>query len=282
MDAPKHPLSYGAFVRRCWWGACKKAWAAFGVSRGWRHIVLAIIGTIAYFAAGGVVLAPTKGLAIALILLLFPVLVLLVALTWNMPKAAYEIYEEAQQQANDAITEGQAEVDQARAVAEALSKEKDDHPKLSMKLITNEVFLSPHSQHWQAVVEVRNTSKKKDIENVELFIESVTPDGAIGPMGLPSAVGLATTFGHQARGYSVKQFKPLHSERFAVVIGQSNMFWPGIRTNFGSCFDIMQHGQITVALKASGSMVEPSIAALVLTGSGTIGTILGITLVTGD
>jgi hypothetical protein len=161
---------------------------------------------------------------------------------------------------------------------DAMQMEKNERPKLSIRLITGAVLLSKKNQQWQALVEVQNISKNKDIDNVELLIDSVIPDSGIKSVTFPCEVELAATgFGLQIKTYMAKQLKPSHSVRFAVITGTSNTFWLGIRMQ-GNPLDIMNSGKISIALKASGSMVEPSLALLTLTGSGERESTLGLTL----
>jgi hypothetical protein len=170
------------------------------------------------------------------------------------------------------------EAENTKGLVEGLQKEKDEQPKLRIQLITQVVHLSSKNQQWQALVEVWNTSKNKDIDNVELFIESVTPDSAIKYITFPSEVELAAVVGQRVKTYKVESLKPSHLVRFAAIVGTSNMVCLGARNPHGGVLDMMLFGKISIALKASGSMVEPENALLVLTGSGTAESMLGLTL----
>jgi hypothetical protein len=166
---------------------------------------------------------------------------------------------------------------------DALQKEKDEHPKLRIMLKTTAVRLSPQNQHWQALVEVCNTSKIKDAGLVELLAELVTPDAAVEGKFRPE-VELAPTLWqpHQQKVYMVDVLKPSHSASFAVVVGTSNMVCLGVRPSSSSRLDLMKFNKISIALKASGSMTEPSYALLVLTGTGETNSTCGLTLSQGQ
>lgn len=176
--------------------------------------------------------------------------------------------------------QAELEAEQAKLASAVMQKERDEKPRLDIKLLTSEIKLTPVTPQWQVVVEVLNTSNSKDVESVELFVDSLSPSGAVKSILCPAGVEITTRSGQRnyVREYEVERLKPLHSACFAVVTGAECTGWLGVKHQSSNPLGLRNFPKITIGLRASGSMVEPAYASLILTGTGEMLSMLNIML----
>ena len=267
-------MPYREFAWRCWRSSCKKGWSVFGVSRGWRHILLAVIGLVVYIG-GGVKLAQSKGIVVTtLALLIIPVVILLLACIWNLPKASYEVYKEMEAQKNleldakqNAINSVTAEVVQARARIAALETERNAKPTLEISLSSPEHVLRSPGTQGQVLVFVKNASKTATVNNVELDVISVTPYEA-PHVRFPARVSLQSRR-REDMIFSAQRLTATECSSFAVINSWSNNTF-ALNTEYGDNnsvpIDVAKFGKVSIQLRAKADHLSPSCVVLTMTG----------------